>query len=188
VGLYLVSVGGWPILAAGIASIVAALAYTGGPFPLGYRGLGEVLVFTFFGLVATAGTYFLHTGGVSGPALWAASAIGALASAILVVNNLRDRETDRACQKNTLAVLLGPRLTRVEYTLFVAYPFVMCTALWASGSVPSGWLLPWVCLPLAGARVRNVWQQDGPALNIELARTAQLELVFGLLLSLGVML
>ena len=106
-GLYLVSIGGWPILLLGLLSIAMGFAYTGGPFPLAYHGLGELAVFVFFGFGAVCGTYFLQTGSISDVCLAAAAALGALASAILVVNNLRDVQTDQAAGKNTLAVRFG---------------------------------------------------------------------------------
>lgn len=184
-GMVLVAVGGLPIFVAGVLSILAALGYTGGPAPLGYRGLGELLVFTFFGLVATGGTFFLHTGVLTAPALWAAATIGSLASAILVVNNLRDRHTDKASGKRTLAVVLGARATRLEYTFLIAFAYLAIAGLWLVGKVDAGWLLPLLSLPLAGKRIAAVWSLDGRELNGELARTAQLELLFGLLLSVG---
>ena len=107
VGLYLVWVGGWPILVAGVAAILAALAYTGGPFPFGYHGLGELFVFLFFGIVAVCGTYFVQAHNVTWGVLVAAVPVGLLVTAILVVNNYRDIDTDRRAGKRTLAVRLG---------------------------------------------------------------------------------
>ncbi len=187
-GAYLVSIGGWPFVVAGLASIAATLAYTGGPVPLGYRGCGELLVFIFFGLIATAGTFMLHTGVLTDLSLWSASAVGSLAAAILVVNNLRDRKTDAASGKRTLAVILGPRRTRIEYALLIGYPYAMVLGLVLSGCAPLGWLLPLLSLPLALRRLDGVWHRDGRALNRDLAQTAQLELIFGLLLAVGVLL
>src|SRR5215204_258349 len=148
-GAYLVIRGGWPILALGLIAIVAALAYTGGPFPLGYHGLGEVTVFVFFGLVAVAGTAYVQTGDLTGLALAASVPMGAIAAAILVVNNLRDLPTDRAAGKRTLAVRLGRHATIVEYILLLAVAFLVPPVLWLSGETGAWVLLSWLALPLA---------------------------------------
>jgi 1,4-dihydroxy-2-naphthoate octaprenyltransferase len=120
VGLYLVAVGGWPILVIGVVSLVCAVAYTGGPFPLAYHGLGDVFVFVFFGLVAVAGTYWVQALALAPDALVAGAGVGALSTAILVVNNLRDLDTDARAGKRTLAVRIGRTGTAAEYTVLVA--------------------------------------------------------------------
>lgn len=122
VGAYLVAVGGWPILVVGLVSLSCALAYTAGPFPLAYHGLGDVFVLVFFGFVAVGGTYYVQAGEVTAESLLAGAGVGALSTAILVVNNLRDLDTDARAGKRTLAVRLGTAGTRIEYglLLFVA--------------------------------------------------------------------
>ncbi len=173
-GAYLTWVGGWPILTLGLASLVCAVAYTAGPFPLGYHGLGDLFVLLFFGFGAVVGTYFVQAGEVSAGALGAGFALGALATAILVVNNLRDRAGDAEAGKRTLAVRFGPRFARIEYAGLVAAAYGTAVAF--------GWWLPLGSLPLAVGAVRAVWRDDGAALNPSLGATARLELVFGLLL------
>ena len=185
VGVYLVAVGGWPILWVGIASLVSALAYTGGPFPLGYHGLGDLFVLVFFGFVAVCGTVWVQGLVVPSTALYAALPVGTLATAILVVNNLRDRHTDAVAGKNTLAVRMGARATRLQYVLLVAVAYGVLPLGWALGDLHRGWILPLLSLPLAWREIRGVLKQDGAALNAHLAGTARLELVFGLLLALG---
>ena len=183
-GLYLAWVGGWPILVIGAASIVAGLAYTGGPWPFGYHGLGDVFVFVFFGLVAVCGTYYLHTGDVSGLSLAAGSAVGLLITAILVVNNLRDRLTDERSGKRTLAVRLGDRATRAQYAVLVAKTY----AIVAGMAIASSWwlLLPLASLPLAVRVAASIVNgTEGRALNLTLKGTARLALVFGVLLAAG---
>jgi 1,4-dihydroxy-2-naphthoate octaprenyltransferase len=186
VGVYLTWVGGWPILALGLASIVAAVAYTAGPWPLGYLGLGDVFVLIFFGFGATAGTYWVQTGALGVQSLWAGAAVGALATAILVVNNLRDRVGDARAHKRTVVVRFGPTFARWQYTALVSAAYLICLGL--APSAGWGWLLPLASLPLAVKAVRALWTTDGAALNPWLGATARLELVYGLLLSVGVLL
>jgi 1,4-dihydroxy-2-naphthoate octaprenyltransferase len=185
VGTYLVAVGGWPILWVGIASLVSAVAYTGGPFPLGYHGLGDLFVLVFFGFVAVCGTVWVQGLVVPTTALYAALPVGTLATAILVVNNLRDRHTDAVAGKRTLAVRMGPRATRLQYVLLVVAAYGVLPLGWGLGDLSPGWMLPFLCLPLAWREIRGVLMHDGAALNAHLAGTARLELVFGLLLALG---
>ncbi len=185
-GLYLVFVGGWPLLIVGVAIIVAAVAYTGGPWPFGYHGLGDLVVFLTFGPVAVAGTYYVQSLQVTGLALLAAVPPGTLITAILVVNNLRDIETDRSVGKRTLAVFIGPRWTRLEYVLLLAVAYVIPLWLWAAGGQPVWVLLPWLSLPLAVRLARAIYRAaDGPTFNAILARTARLSLIFGFLFAVG---
>ncbi len=187
IGVYLVFVGGWPIAAIGLASISAAVAYTGGPWPLAYHGLGEVAVLVFFGFAAVCGTTWVQTQAFSATACLASLPIGCLASSILVVNNLRDIETDATAGKRTLAVRYGRRAARLEYAGLVALAFASLPllALRLGGSGP---LLVLVCAPLALGLARRVFLHvDGPALNAALAGTARLELVFALLLAGGIL-
>lgn len=149
VGLYLVYVGGWPIVAIGILSIVSGIAYTGGPFPLGYNGLGDLFVFIFFGLVAVGGTYYVQAGSVGVASIWAAIPIGLLATAILIVNNLRDIETDRQAGKKTLAVRFGVKGAQTEYLLVVALAYLTPLIGWLVAAIPATTLLTWLSLPLA---------------------------------------
>ncbi len=184
IGVYLVAVGGWPILAIGVLSIAAGLAYTGGPWPLGYHGLGDLFVFIFFGVVAVVGSYYLQAGEVAPIAWVAAVPVGLIVTAILVVNNLRDIESDGRAGKRTLAVRLGPRLTRVQYALFLLAPYPLVAGLASAGPLP-GWSgLPWLTLPialfLAGVVLAGA---DGRKLNAVLKGTAQLHLLFGALLA-----
>lgn len=188
VGVYLIWVGGWPILVVGALAILAALAYTGGPFPFGYYGLGDVFVFIFFGLAAVCGTYYVQAGTVSALAAWAAVPMGLLVTAIIVVNNLRDIDTDRAAGKRTLAVRLGARGARYEYLGLVAGAYVAALAIWLSGVGPAGVLLTVVSLPRAVFWTRVVFATDGRPLNAALAGTGQLALLYALLFAMGLLL
>jgi len=185
VGLYLTWVAGWPVLALGLLSIAAAYLYTGGPKPYGYLGLGDLAVFVFFGFGAVAGTYYVQALSVSTLALLASIPIGALATAILVVNNLRDIETDARAGKNTLAVRLGDGPTRGYYLLLLAVAYLVPLLLWWRGLASLWALLPWLSLPLALQLARRMRHERGLALNGCLVRTARLEVVFGLLFALG---
>ena len=188
-GLYLAARAGWPVVAIGVASIASGIAYTGGPWPLGYHGLGDLFVMIFFGFVAVCGTAFVQLGAVPCLAVWAAIPVGAIATAIIVVNNLRDRATDVRVGKRTLAVRFGRRAAIVEYATLLAIAYVVPVAL-ALGLVSSGgrgWiLLPLATLPLAVVRVRVLaGAADGPTFNRCLAATGQLLLAHGALFALG---
>ena len=192
VGLWLVFVGGPMLLVLGILSIIAALAYTGGPFPYGYRALGEVFVFFFFGLVAVVGTAYLQALRLEPVFVIAAIPAGALITAILVVNNLRDIPTDAAAGKRTLAVILGRRWTAVEYELLLAVAYAVPLALGLLGSVVlvSPWpitvALPLLTTPMAVPLVRTVRGFNQPReLNAVLKGTARLALAFALLFAAG---
>src|SRR4029077_5786024 len=156
-GLALSAIAGWPILVIGAASVAAGWLYTGGPWPFGYHGLGDVFVFVFFGLVATCGTAYAQALFVPFDGWLACGAVGALATAILVVNNLRDRETDAKVGKNTLAVKLGARWTRIEYVALLALASAMALLL--------GRPWPLLAAPLAIAPLRRVLREEGAALN-----------------------
>jgi 1,4-dihydroxy-2-naphthoate octaprenyltransferase len=191
-GLWLAAIGGPAFVALGLAAIVAAFAYTGGPFPYGYRGLGEPFVFIFFGLVAVVGTAELQSGHVAVLYVLAAIPVGTLTTAILVVNNLRDVATDRAAKKRTLAVMLGAGFARAEFLgcLVVAWivPFGLVAARWRDGSIGVGLaiLLPLLALPLAVPLWRTVRTDGDPRLlNPVLRGTARLTFVFALLFALG---
>jgi 1,4-dihydroxy-2-naphthoate octaprenyltransferase len=185
VGLYLTAVAGWPVLALGLLSIAAAYLYTGGPKPYGYLGLGDLSVFLFFGFGAVAGTYYVQAHTVSTLAWLASIPIGALATAILAVNNLRDIETDARAGKHTLAVRLGDGPTRSYYLLLLAVAYLVPPLLWWRGLADAWAMLPWLSLPLALQLARRMRHERGLALNGCLVRTAHLEVVFGLLFALG---
>jgi len=186
VGLYLAAVGGWPIVCVGLLAIAAAIAYTGGPWPFGYRGLGDPAVFFFFGLVAVMGTSYVQTLELSAAAFAASLPVGALATAILVVNNVRDIDTDRKAGKHTLAVRLGPRGARLEYLALVAFAYVVLPVFSLSFGRSLWVMLPLLSLPKAWKLIDTVFRHsDGPTLNEALAGTAQLSLLYSLLLALG---
>ncbi len=187
-GAYLVAVAGPELLAVGAASILAGVLYTGGPRPYGYEGLGELFVFLFFGIVAVVGSYFVQIQQLPWQAFVCAVPVGLLASAILVVNNVRDLETDRRAGKRTLAVRLGRPRTRLLYTAMLATAFICAPLPWALGSMDGWLLLPWASIPLAVALVRVVrTRSDGPALNAALAKTGMLQLLFCLLFAAGIL-
>jgi 1,4-dihydroxy-2-naphthoate octaprenyltransferase len=184
-GVYLTLESGWPVLVIGGLAILAAVAYTGGPFPYGYYGFGELFVFLFFGLAAVGGSYYIQTTRFSPLALGASVHIGLLIVALLVVNNLRDIDTDRATHKRTLAVRMGERWTQKEYLAAVVGAYAIPALLWAAGWT-SGWvMLSWASIPLAARLVRAIHTLRGRPLNQALAGTGQLVLVFGVLLGLG---
>jgi 1,4-dihydroxy-2-naphthoate octaprenyltransferase len=181
VGLYLVTIGGWPILALGILCILAGLAYTGGPWPFGYHGLGDLVCFLFFGVAAVVGTAYLYTHQVTPLVIWASIPVGCLVTAILIVNNLRDIDTDRQVGKRTLAVRLGRRGTRLEYLAFIVVAYAVVIGLGLSGMIGFWWWLPLLTLPLAVWLVRYISRTEGRPLNAALKRTGQLHLLFGVL-------
>ena len=186
-GVYLTAVAGWPVVAIGLASIGAALAYSGGPWAFGYRGLGEPVTFVFFGLVAVGGTYFVQAGDWGGGALAAALPVGCTVTAILVVNNVRDIESDRATGKRTLAVVVGRRATRALFVALLAGAYAVTAALWLAGPFGAWVLLVAAALPLAGRPGTAVLRETaGPPLNRALRETARFHLVFSALLALGV--
>ena len=187
-GLYLAWLGGWPILLIGLAAILSAIAYTGGPFPLGYYGLGDLFVFIFFGLASVAGTYYVQTGFVSSAAWWMTIPAGLIITAILVVNNLRDLENDRKAGKHTLAVILGERATKTQYLICIIVAYLVLPLAASLGVIPWSSLLAWVSLPLALRATRLVFTQRGRPLNAALAGTGQLALLFSILFWVGLLL
>jgi 1,4-dihydroxy-2-naphthoate polyprenyltransferase len=187
-GLYLIWLAGWVILAIGVVSIVAALGYTNGPIPYGYYGLGELFVFVFFGLVATVGTRYVYDRTAPTDAWVAAVAMGLLASAILVANNVRDIDTDRAAGKHTLAVVAGRGPARWLYTVMVAGAYATVGIGVAAGILTTWALLAFASLPLAMMPMRVIFTETaGPPLIAVLKATARLQLVFAALLAVGVL-
>lgn len=188
-GLYLVWHAGWIILALGIASLVFGVLYTGGPFPLGYNGLGDLFVFIFFGIVAVMGTYYVNALEWSADSFWASLAIGALSVNILVVNNLRDVEQDGPAGKNTLGVLLGEDALRWEYLLMVLIAVLTPCYLYLYLSYSAFIFLPFATIPFAIYLLRVIWtEKEKSKLNKTLEQTAQFMTLFGILLSAGIIL
>jgi 1,4-dihydroxy-2-naphthoate polyprenyltransferase len=183
-GMTIVARLGVPALALGLAAMLSAIAYTAGPAPLAYLGLGDAFVVAFFGGAAVAGTYYAQTGATCARALWLSLPVGAIATAILVVNNVRDRDGDRRAGKRTLVVRFGERFGRAEYAALLAIAYMVPAALAIATA------RPWLCLPLVSApwawrQVRRVATTDGSALNRELERSAQLAVAFDVLLAVG---
>ncbi len=188
-GIYLIAVAGWGLLLVGAASILAGVAYTGGPKPYGYEGLGEVFVFLFFGVVAVAGSFFVQVQHLHWEAFALSVPVGLLAAAILVVNNFRDIDTDRRAGKRTLAVRLGRARTRDLFAVIVYLAYLLAPVTWLFGPLTAWVLLPWLTLPVAAPLVRQVRNHtDGPSLNAALAQTGMLQLAFCMLLSAGLLL
>jgi 1,4-dihydroxy-2-naphthoate polyprenyltransferase len=183
-GIYLVWHGGWPILLLGLASVAAGWGYTGGPRPIAYSGLGELFVWLFFGLGAVAGSYYLQTLRLGWPIFFAATMVGTLAAAVIVVNNTRDIDNDRKVGKNTLAVRIGRLGSKLEYAFLLMAPYLMLPTL------GHGWIwLSALTLPWAAHLTLRFWRESpGSAFNRILAQTAQLQLGFGVLLSIGLLL
>ncbi len=188
-GIYLLTIGGLPVFIIGLACFCAALAYSGGPFPLASHGLGDLFVFIFFGLVAVCGTYYVQALNLT-PLVWLMGVIeGLLITAILVVNNLRDIQSDRQTGKRTLAVIIGKRGSKVEYVLLLAGAYAIPIILWLSGWMSAWVMLPLISLPTALSLMHLIWKNPAdPILNQALAKTAKLALIYSLLLSIGLIL
>ncbi len=188
-GIYLATVAGPVILAVGVASIAAGVLYTGGPRPYGYAGMGELFVFLFFGVVAVNGSYYVQLEEIDAFPFWLSVSVGLLSTAILVVNNIRDLETDRRAGKRTLAVRLGRERTRVLYQVCLGGAFVVLAFGIAVADGPWAALIGALAAPLAWRPLQAVLTRtDGPALNAALAQTGALLGVFSLLVSLGLLL
>ncbi len=200
-GTYLVYVGGVPILVIGLVSVFCGWAYTGGPYPLGYHGLGDLFVFVFFGLVAVVGTFYVQAaavladpftttippGTVTTEAVLASLPIAGLSTAILVVNNIRDRETDAVAGKRTLAVVLGYRLSRLEYVSLLALAYLTPIGFWFGLEYGPTVMAPLLSLPYAAVLARTVCTQtDGTALNPALEGTGKLLALYAVLFAAGV--
>ena len=200
VGSYLVYIGGLPILVIGLVSVASGIAYTGGPYPLGYHGLGDLFVFVFFGVIAVVGTYYVQAAAVlaeplsttvpPGTLTWTAFVaslpVAAISTNILVVNNIRDKKEDATTGKRTLAIRFGYRVSRLEYTGLFGLAYLVPVWLW----IGEGWslavLLPLLTLPIAVLVTRTVWTQtSGAALNPALETTGKLLAAYSLLFGVG---
>ncbi|HSK47306.1 MAG TPA: 1,4-dihydroxy-2-naphthoate polyprenyltransferase [Coriobacteriia bacterium] len=187
IGIYLTWVRGPLVLVIGAAAILSAIAYTGGPWPLGYHGLGEVFVFAFFGLTSVVGTYWVQTGTTSVAAWVMAVPVGLLITAILVVNNLRDIEQDRVAGKRTLSVRMGEQATKYEYLACIVVSYLVVAVAVFADVLPPAAFAAWLSIPLAYLTTRIVFTQTGRALNDALAKTGQLSLAFSVLFALGML-
>ncbi len=183
IGIYLATVGGWPIVVIGLLSIAAGYAYTGGPRPIAYSPSGELFVFLFFGLAAVMGSYYLQMLRINLNAFLCASALGLLAAAVLLVNNYRDQETDAKARKLTLTYYLGENRSRITFGLLLLLPFLLPTLL--ADVSAKVWLIL-ILLPIALLLLRNfIREEPGPIFNTYLANTAKLQLAYSVFLSIG---
>ncbi|NBD09183.1 1,4-dihydroxy-2-naphthoate polyprenyltransferase [Corallococcus silvisoli] len=185
VGVYLVMVGGWPIVAIGVMSLLCGYAYTGGPYPLGYHGLGDLFVLIFFGIVAVTGTYYVQAGLVGPAAWWVSLPVGAIGTCLIVVNNQRDASTDVKAGKRTVVVRFGTGFGRAEYVLLLVASYATLFVLFAKGYASAWVFLPLLSLPLVVPPLKLMLKAEGAALNPALGGTAKLQMVFGLLFALG---
>ncbi len=184
-GLYLVTLGGWPIMLIGVLSLLFAWAYTGGPFPIAYSGLGDIFVFIFFGLVAVGGTYYVETGTLTLPVLLAAAAPGAFSVMILLVNNIRDIDTDRQVGKMTLPARIGGSWARRLYVALTGVAYLVPLLLTLNHQASAWSLLSLLSIPLAIKMIRQLYRSEGRALNSVLAGTGKVMTLHGILFSLG---
>jgi 1,4-dihydroxy-2-naphthoate octaprenyltransferase len=187
-GLYLVYTGGFIVLAIGVASILAGMAYTAGPFPLAYHGLGDIFVFMFFGVVGTMGTYFVQAHEFTLLCFLSSIPVGALITNILVVNNYRDIEEDREAHKFTLAVILGRTFTRYQFIFLLWVSFIVPIVFYFNLNFRFWIFLPYLTIPMAFKLSRMLFKSDGKELNNMLELTAQFSGIFGLLFSAGILL
>lgn len=185
-GVPLIYRGGWPMLVVGLVSMFMAYGYTGGPFPLAYHGLGELFVILFFGLIAVGGTFYVHSLQLTRSALLAGYAAGALATVLIVINNLRDVEGDRRSNKRTTVVRFGEGFARSEIVFFALTPFVATAGIaWMQNRWPL--LLTLAALPLAILVISRSMKSRGAALNQCLALAGALQWAFGILFVIGCM-
>lgn len=188
-GLYLVWIGGWIVLVIGLLSLLFGVLYTGGPYPLGYNGLGDVFVFVFFGIVAVMTTYYVNTLVWSEASFWASLAVGALCTNILVINNLRDIEQDAIAGKRTLGVLFGETVLKWEYTLMLLLAYAIPPHFYFQLNYEAWVFLPFLVLPIAAIQTRKVWTEtDKRNLNGLLEQTARFMAIFGILFAIGIIL
>jgi len=184
-GIPLMLAGGWPLFWALIASITFGYLYTGGPFPLAYLGLGEIFVLIFFGYVITFSAFYIQTKAINSNCILAATQLGLLAILPIAINNARDIKTDQSVNKKTLAVLFGLTFARWEITILSILPYFIGIG-WAIKGLPLMTVLPLLAFHGAYKNVRNIWQKPpGTIYNQYLARSAQNQLFFGLLLMTG---
>ena len=187
-GLYLVYTGGWIVLLIGVVSIAAGIAYTAGPLPLAYYGLGDVAAFLFFGLIGTVGTYFVQAHEFTWMSFWASIPVGSLITNILVVNNYRDREEDSSNGKNTLAVIFGEKFSRIQYTLFMVISYAILFIVYFTFKKSLFVFLPFLSLPLSIKLVGMIYTLRGRELNKTLELTAKLSAIYGALFAAGILL
>ena len=188
VGLYLVYSTGWVILVIGIISISAGFVYTAGPFPLAYNGLGDVFVFIFFGVVGTMGTYYLHTTEFTFLSFLISLSVGAVTTNILIVNNFRDIDEDKAAGKNTLAVFIGRSFTRLEFILLLVFCYLVLIILFTEYNFSYWIFLPFITLPFAVLLIKMLFKLSGTELNKTLELSAKFSGLFGLLFAAGLIL
>lgn len=187
-GAYLVSIAGWPIVAIGVASILSGVFYTATRRSIGYLGLGDLFVLIFFGFVAVGGTTLVQVGAWPPLALWAGAPVGAWATNIIVVNNLRDRRSDARAHKRTLAVRFGRGFCLAEYAFLAFVSYAVPVLLYVRWDLEIAVLSPLITLPLAVRLFVQLAQTDGPALNPFLGRTAQMMMIHGLFFAAGLVL
>lgn len=187
-GLYLVYISTWITLLIGILSIFAGIAYTAGPYPLAYNGLGDVFVFLFFGIVGTVGTYYVQVVDISPLVFWASIPVGALITNILVVNNYRDIDEDRVVGKNTLAVKMGRKFTRYQYLIFMILSYLILFVVYFTYNQSLFVFLPFLTLPIAVRLIKMIFKYRGEELNLTLELTAKLSAFYGLLFAVGILL
>ncbi|HAH51922.1 MAG TPA: 1,4-dihydroxy-2-naphthoate octaprenyltransferase [Balneola sp.] len=188
-GLYLVWIGGTVVLAIGLLSLLFGVLYTGGPFPLGYNGLGDVFVFIFFGIVAVMTTYYVNALEWSIDSFWASLAVGALCTNILVVNNLRDVDQDKKAGKKTLGVLFGDTMLKIEYSLMLILAFAIPPHFYFQLHYDVWIFLPFLILPIAVLHAKTIWTEtEKRNLNQQLEKTAKFMTLFGFLFSIGIIL
>jgi 1,4-dihydroxy-2-naphthoate octaprenyltransferase len=185
VGLYLIYVGGWPVLLLGLASILAGIAYTAGPSPLAYNGLSDLFVMLFFGFVAVSGTVYVQMLSLPPETWFAAGAVGSTITALLGVNNIRDIDTDRRAGRRTIPVLIGRVGALVEQAILLSLAFLLPGVAVLGGWAPKGVFLSWLGIPMAVLVFSRLAKDEGKTLNKVLALSARLVLVHGLLLAAG---
>ncbi|MCU7494673.1 MAG: 1,4-dihydroxy-2-naphthoate polyprenyltransferase [Ignavibacteria bacterium] len=186
-GMYLVSLGGLTVLAIGVLSILAGMAYTAGPYPLAYNGLGDVFVFLFFGLVGTVGTFYVQALRVSAISVWASVPVGALITNILVVNNYRDRDEDRAAGKRTTAVIFGKKFARLQYIVLLLVSYLTPVVIFSLYKQDIWVFLPLLTTPLALHLIKMIYSLEGSYLNKTLELTAKLSALYGFLFAVGIL-
>jgi 1,4-dihydroxy-2-naphthoate octaprenyltransferase len=187
-GMFLVYIGGWFVLTIGVLSILTGIAYTAGPFPLAYHGLGDIAVFIFFGFVGTIGTYYVQAHEITPLIFWSSIPVGALITNILVVNNYRDREDDYSNGKNTLAVIFGETFAKLQYVFFMIISYAILFVVYFTYKSSLIVFLPLLSLPVAIKLIRMIYTLHGHELNKTLELTAKLSAIYGILFAAGILL